>query len=58
MWGTAANTSQDIFQVEILLVALLCIPLMLLVKPIYMICNMKRHEEKHNQHQRLHSHPE
>lgn len=43
MWGNSADTSQDRFQVMILLVAVLCIPIMLLVKPLYLIGKIKRH---------------
>ena len=38
LWGTPDNTSQNQIQLILLLVALLCVPLMLLVKPIYEIC--------------------
>lgn len=43
MWGLTGDTSQDNIQKFILVVALLCVPIMLLVKPIYMI---KSHKQK------------
>lgn len=46
MWGTATNTSQDEFQTLILLVAVLSVPVMLLVKPLYLIKKMKKRVEK------------
>lgn len=55
MWGATGNTSQDRFQLLILLVALICIPLMLLVKPLYLIGKMKRHEQLHNKHHQIRS---
>jgi hypothetical protein len=41
MWGTLNNTSQDNIQVFILVVTVLCIPIMLLVKPIHEIFQLK-----------------
>lgn len=34
MWGPAGNTSQDMIQLVILLISVICIPVMLLPKPI------------------------
>lgn len=41
MWGTVESTSQDVFQVMILVIALISVPVMLLVKPLHMIKKMK-----------------
>ena len=38
LWGTYDHTSQNQIQLILLLVSLACVPLMLLVKPIYEIC--------------------
>lgn len=46
MWGTTQKTSQDGFQVLILLIAVVCIPTMLLVKPIHMIKKMNKKHQK------------
>jgi V-type H+-transporting ATPase subunit a len=35
MWGTVGNTSQDSIQLNFLIISLLCIPMMLLPKPLY-----------------------
>lgn len=37
MWGTYGDTSQDQIQLVFLLIAVICIPLMLLPKPLYEI---------------------
>jgi hypothetical protein len=42
MWGDAGNSSQDSIQVVILLIAVICVPIMLLPKPIIEIRRMKR----------------
>lgn len=44
MWGTTEYTSQDSIQKFILVIVFICIPLMLLVKPIYEI---KKHSGNH-----------
>jgi hypothetical protein len=50
MWGDAGKSSQDTIQVILLLVAVICVPLMLLPKPIIEIRKMKRaHPHKHDQ---------
>jgi hypothetical protein len=35
MWGTYGDTSQDVIQYWFVVVAFICIPLMLLPKPLY-----------------------
>ena len=42
MWGTKGHSSQDTVQLAILFVAAICVPLMLLPKPIIEIKEMKR----------------
>jgi hypothetical protein len=44
MWGKRGDTSQDILQLFILLIAFLCVPIMLLPKPIIEIkkINLKK----------------
>ena len=42
MWGETGNTSQDTIQMIILLVAFLCVPIMLLPKPIIEIRQQKK----------------
>lgn len=51
MWGDYQTTSQNTIQLIFLIVALLCIPLMLLPKPLYEIyCSKHRPNlEKHGQ---------
>lgn len=34
MWGQRGNTSQDVIQLAILLIAAVCVPVMLFPKPI------------------------
>ena len=46
MWGTTDETSQDSIQVLILLIAVLCIPIMLLVKPIYQIKKIQKQQKR------------
>jgi len=42
MWGESGNSSQDSIQVVILLIAVICVPVMLLPKPIIEIRRMKK----------------
>lgn len=42
MWGDRGNTSQDIIQKVILVIAVICIPWMLLPKPIIEIKKQKK----------------
>jgi hypothetical protein len=44
MWGTTTYTSQDSIQIFILVISILCIPVMLCVKPVHQICQMKKHK--------------
>ncbi len=37
MWGYPSETTQDAIQYWLLMIALLCIPLMLVPKPLYLI---------------------
>lgn len=37
LWGTPGDTSQDSIQLVLLIIAVICIPLMLLPKPLYEI---------------------
>lgn len=48
MWGDRGNTSQDLIQLIILGIAFICIPWMLLPKPIIEINKMKKHKFKAN----------
>jgi preprotein translocase subunit YajC len=49
MWGTRGNTSQDTIQMLILLIAFLCVPIMLIPKPLLQVMkNKKKHQEKIN----------
>ena len=50
MWGTTGDTSQDGFQILILIIAVLSIPIMLLVKPLHIISKMKKHKKNGNIH--------
>jgi hypothetical protein len=44
LWGTPGNTSQDEIQFIILIIAIICVPIMLLPKPLYDIyCKSKPH---------------
>jgi len=48
MWGVTGNTSQDGLQMFILIIAVLCIPVMLLVKPWHLISKLKKqHKSGH-----------
>jgi hypothetical protein len=49
MWGDAGNSGQDTIQVIILLIAVICVPIMLLPKPIIEIKRMNRGGKK-NKH--------
>ena len=42
MWGPTGDTSQDMIQLVILLVSVICIPIMLFPKPIIEIQKNKR----------------
>lgn len=42
MWGTVGNSSQDLIQLILVLLAAICIPLMLIPKPIIEICRNRR----------------
>lgn len=47
MWGTYGDTSQDVIQKWFVVAAMLCIPLMLIPKPLYEIyCNSSAHHSK------------
>lgn len=46
MWGSTTDTTQDQIQLFILIVAVLCIPVMLLVKPIYEIVKIRKKNKK------------
>lgn len=46
MWGTYGNTSQDMIQLVLLVVGVLCIPMILFPKPIIEICQIKRKHHK------------
>lgn len=50
MWGDDGLSSQDSFQVVILLIAVICIPIMLLPKPIIEIKRMKKHKQPKHDH--------
>lgn len=47
MWGTAGDSSQDVIQVAILLIAVICIPLMLFPKPCIEIRRNKKVKKDH-----------
>lgn len=47
MWGSKGNSSQDIFQVIILLIAFISIPIMLLPKPLIEIRNLNKNKKDH-----------
>jgi hypothetical protein len=53
MWGDDGNSSQDTIQTAILLIAVVCVPLMLLPKPIIEIKRMNRGK---NAHMHMHEH--
>jgi hypothetical protein len=42
MWGASGGSSQDSIQVVLLLIAVLCVPVMLLPKPIIEINRLKK----------------
>lgn len=46
MWGKPGETSQDMIQMIILFIALICVPLMLLPKPIIEIKENKKKAKK------------
>lgn len=47
MWGPSYdNTSQTLIQQIILVLALLCVPMMLIPKPVIEIQQMKKHHSK------------
>lgn len=46
MWGEYGKTSQDFIQFILLVMGVICIPLMLLPKPIIQICRAKKHHKK------------
>lgn len=50
MWGETGNTSQDSIQKIILVIVFLCVPIMLLVKPIYEIYHHKNTHKHHKHH--------
>jgi V-type H+-transporting ATPase subunit a len=50
MWGDAGRSSQDSIQVVLLLIAVLCVPIMLLPKPIIEIKRMKRNKPHKHDH--------
>jgi hypothetical protein len=47
MWGNSFDTSQDRFQLVLLIIVVISIPLMLLVKPIYLINKNKHKNYQH-----------
>lgn len=49
MWGTIESTSQDGWQALILAIAIICIPIMLLVKPYHLISKQKSSKQKGKQ---------
>lgn len=49
MWGTVESTSQDGYQVLILIIAVISIPVMLLVKPYHLINKTKKNKLKGSQ---------
>lgn len=44
MWGTTELTSQDAYQALILTIAIICIPVMLLVKPYHLISKANKNK--------------
>jgi hypothetical protein len=48
MWGQRGNTSQDTVQVVILLIAFICVPIMLLPKPIIEIKKLNKAKQQKN----------
>jgi hypothetical protein len=48
MWGERGNTSQDSIQLFLLLISVICVPLMLLPKPIIEIKKLKAKKLKNN----------
>lgn len=46
MWGTRGSTSQDTIQLLLLVVSFICVPLMLIPKPLIEIRKMKKMSEK------------
>lgn len=48
MWGERGNSSQDTIQFMILVIAFLCIPIMLLPKPLLMISAIKKKKRNQN----------
>lgn len=48
MWGERGNTSQDSIQLFILLISVICVPLMLLPKPIIEIRKLNAKKQKKN----------
>lgn len=48
MWGERGNTSQDSIQLFILLISVICVPLMLLPKPIIEIKKLNAKKQKKN----------
>jgi hypothetical protein len=53
MWGDAGKSGQDTIQVIILLIAVICVPIMLLPKPIIEIKRMNKHGNKKSKHEHL-----
>lgn len=51
-WLIGSDTSdgkiQSTLSIILVLIWLICIPAMLLVKPLYMLCTMKKHDEHHD----------
>ena len=46
MWGKAGDSSQDLIQIIILVIAVICIPVMLLPKPLIEISRLKKHKKE------------
>lgn len=55
-WIVGGNDSkgnvQQVVSIVLVLIFLFCIPIMLLVKPLYLLCTMKKHgDEHHDEHE-------
>ena len=46
MWGTRGRSSQDTIQLILLVISFICIPLMLIPKPLIEIRKMKKINQK------------
>lgn len=55
MWGTFGSTNQDLIQLVLLVLGVICIPLMLLPKPIIQIREHNKHKKEsaaYDEHER------